>query len=154
MVGIGILAPSHRALPLWLSTHNPLPRRRWGNCELPSAPQPPQRPPGTVSEHLGVRLHLSPSSRTGYLNVHAHGCRFRAVVQSRVDGVKRVTTIGCYDSAVLAAACVCCSHSRLPVTPVMVVGSSQPMNDTLFDHISPYLPRVWPTPIFPYIANT
>ena len=50
-----------------------------------------------------VSTSVRPSNRTGYMNVHAHGCRFRAVVQSRVDGVKRVTTIGCYDSAVLAA---------------------------------------------------
>ena len=66
----------------------------------------PQRPLAVATEYLGVRLHLSASSSTGYVNVQPRGRRFRAVTQSRENGQhgrKRLVGIGTFDTAVEAA---------------------------------------------------
>ena len=66
----------------------------------------PRQPIAVATEHLGIQLHLSASSSTGYVNVQPRGRRFRAVVQSRdggPDGGKRLVAIGTFDTAVEAA---------------------------------------------------
>ena len=44
-----------------------------------------------VTSHRGVQLQLAPESVTGYRNVRPHGGRYRALAQSRVSGVKKVS---------------------------------------------------------------
>ena len=66
----------------------------------------PRRPITVASEYLGIQLHLSASSSTGYVNVQPRGRRFRAVMQSRDGGPggrKRLVAIGTFDTAVEAA---------------------------------------------------
>lgn len=67
-----------------------------------SLPTPALAPP-VQSWFGGVALKLSSASSTGYKGVQPHGNRFRAVIQSRIDGRKRCVTLGVFDTAVEAA---------------------------------------------------
>ena len=82
---------------------------------MTSIDAPSQRPSASplVTSHRGVQLQLAPESVTGYRNVRPHGGRYRALAQSRVSGVKKVTLLGTFATAVEAAYCVA-MHARAP----------------------------------------
>jgi len=67
-----------------------------------AAPDPAPPRPSVPNTFRGVRLHLAFNS-TGYMNVTRRGSTYRAAIQYRSDGGKRMRVVGNYDTAIEAA---------------------------------------------------